>query len=265
MSDDQKLSPVGTKHRALQDARAAQLDEMLAATRDQDFRTMTTGNSDRLTDDEHDFVVWILRDDLRGDMGVRSNAGIYEVAGNFEPIRPRKDSAGVVQSMYVKKAKGSSKKNEMGDRMLDAAALDREASAVLKEIGDHRKTLWLCYVAKFPEGLRASLAAFADLGPLVANTEAARRHRKVAQSDGRDKSPNRLGYCQGLSSRILKGQSGQETLVDGDVTAMEEICAEAEPPLAAACKAVKNALKRHRTAIRQAKVKLADSKKAGNS
>lgn len=265
MSDDQKLSPVGTKHRALQDARAAQLEEMLAATEDHESRTMTTGQSDRLTDDEMDLIVWILREDMKGDLGLRSNAGVYEVAGNFEPIRPRKDSAGVIQTMYVKKPKGSSKKNEMGDRMLDAAALDREANAVLKEIGEHARILWKTYVATYPEGLRASLAAFADMGPLVASTEAARKHRKIAVADGRHKGANRLEYCQWLSTRRIRQEAGQEILIDADLLAIDEIILEADAPLSAACKAVKAALKRHRTSIGQAKTKLADSKKAGNS
>lgn len=262
MSDDQKLSPVGTKHRALQDARAAQLDEVLAATRDHEFLTMTTGNSDRLTDDEVDLVCWALSLDLKGDMGLRSNAGVYEVAGNYEPIRPRRDSAGVVTTMYVKKPKGSSRRNEMGQRMMDAAALDREARAVLGEIGRHREVLWRCYVAKFPEGLRASLAAFADLAPLVASTTAATRHRRLAISEARDKSPNRLSYCQGLSARILKAQGGGEEIIEADSLAMQEICGEAEPILAEACKVVKTSLSRHRSSIRRAKQKMAEPKKA---
>lgn len=229
---------------------------------DNEARAIVTGNQDRLSDDELDLVVWAISLDLKGDMGLRSNAGVYEVAGNYEPIRPRQDSAGVVTSMYVKKPKGSSRRNEMGQRMMDAAALDREARAVLGEIGRHREVLWRCYVAKFPEGLRASLAAFADLAPLVASTTAATRHRRLAISEGRDKSPNRLSYCQGLSARILKAQGGGEEIIEADSLAMQEICGEAEPVLAEACRVVKASLGRHRSSIRRAKQKMAEPKKA---
>jgi hypothetical protein len=238
---------------------------------DNEMRLMATGNTDRLSDDELDIVCWALSLDLKGDCGLRSNAGVYEVAGNFEPTRPRKNSAGVVTSMYVKKPKGSSKKNEMGDRMLQAAALDRAARQMLSDIGAaHRQTLWACYVTSYPDGLRASLEAFGDLGPLVPGTKAAKTSLAAAWSAKDDevecankkckrtawhlvgpfcdtcRRPNALSYCQGLSARIITSQAQKSALDPLDIHAMQAICDETEPILSDACRSAKASLRRYR-------------------
>lgn len=209
---------------------------------------MVTGNHERPTEDELEFIIWAFDQDIKGDMGLRSNAGVYEVQGNFEPIRPKVDAAGVIKSMYVKKPKENSKKHEMGDKMLAAAATDREARAVLKSIGAHLTTLWQCYAAPYPEELRKSLAVFADLAPLAPGTKAAHRSLLVARAERADKSPTLLSYCQALSGRVLKAQETDIALDELDSIAMQEICAEAEPQLTAACRALKTAMRGYRSA-----------------
>jgi|GEM_PF-6523654 len=244
---------------------------------DHEIRGAITGNDDRLDEEGLDLVVLALSLDMKGDCGLRSNAGIYDVAGQFEPIErrnpfwnpPQISSSGKWtfpdQQPFVKTPKNSGSKSEMGDRMLDAAARDKVARRVRRDLGARKlMVLWRCYIAPLPEGLRASLAAFSDLAPLAPDTTAAISALKAArekrasdpaslEEDTSREHSNTLRYCQGLSARILRAQQSGAPITESDSHAMQAICGEAEPILAGACRAVKASMRRDREEVRKAR------------
>lgn len=229
---------------------------------DNELRGIVTGNSDRLTDDELDLLVWALQQDIEGDMGRRSKLGFildnsamgYQSVQHPRCTRIRTSEAGGWTDdvglrcgpVFVSTPGQEWNPHDMTMRILDVGGKDRAVRAMLLALGAHAPVLWRCYVARYPEGLRASLAVFSDLAPLVADTKAAWRARTAAHPPKQSRTS--LAYCQGLSARLLADTADEE-----DKRAMTEICLEAEGLLGPACKCVKASLAKHRKKLRRAR------------
>lgn len=237
---------------------------------------MITGNVDRLSDDEINLLIWVLSNDVEGDLGRRSSMGgiMDKSALGYEPVRHARlariqtsTSGGTTDDVgfrcgevFVKVPKHSKNDSSMEALMIAVAGKDRAGRAMLRDIRSHLQTLRLAYVSRLPATLEASLRAFADLAPLVAETAAAMEaHEASGDSQGV------LAYCQALSARVVAAHDGESKLMDADAIAMQEIAGEADALLSDACRCVKSSLRRHAAEIKQARSRRreSDNREAG--
>ena len=223
---------------------------------------MITGNVDRLSDDELELLTWALSLDIEGDMGSHSPMGgaLERAAVGRRPVRHppalirTAEAGGTTVDVglrcgptFVNTPIRPEPSAEMDLGMLEAAGKDKAVRAVLAAIGPHRKTLWTCYVWRFPEARRVKLAAFGDLAPLVSRTRAAEQSFECSEPP-RENSV--LEFCEGLSSRIEAAKAGGYAPTEADLVALAQIAGEAEERLADACRCVKAALRRHANEMR---------------